>query len=247
MKIRTLIVEDEPLARRTLRDFASEDSALEIVDEAVNGRQAVRMIDELQPDLILLDIQLPELSGLEVLNRVEHESAVVFTTAYDSYAVSAFELGALDYLLKPFGRERFHIAVQRAIERLGDVSGLAPLRERARAALGGERTLTRLFIRHAGKVVPVRIEDVTRLQADGDYVRVVTGGRSYLVELTMSEFEHRLNPAQFLRVHRSHVVNADQILSIEPYGARRFLLKMRDGSEVLASRSGSERIRELIL
>lgn len=242
-----LIVEDEPLARRTLRDFSSEDSSLEIIGEAVNGREAVRMIDELKPDLVLMDIQMPELSGLEVLDRVEHEPAVIFTTAYSGYAVSAFELGALDYLLKPFGRERFRTAVQRARERLSDSTGLTPVRERARATLDSERVLTRLFIRHAGKIFPIRIEDVTRLQADGDYVRVITGGHAYLVELTMSEFERRLDPARFLRVHRSHVVNTDHIASMEAYDARRLLLRMRDGSEVLASRAGSERIQELIL
>lgn len=247
MRVRTLIVEDEPLARRSLRDLSSEDSSLEIIGEAVNGREAVRMIDELRPDLVLLDIQMPELSGLEVLDRVEHAPAVIFTTAYDAYAVSAFELGALDYLLKPFGRERFRTAVRRARERLGDSANIAPMRERARAAFEGVRVLTRLFIRHGGKIIPVPTEDVTRLQADGDYVRVITGGRAYLVELTMSEFERRLDPARFLRVHRSHIVNTDHIASMEAYDARRLLLRMRDGSEVLASRAGSERIQELIL
>lgn len=247
MRARTLIVEDEPLARGTLRDFASENGALESVGEAVNGREAVRLIDELKPDLVFLDIQMPEISGLEVLDRVEHEPAVIFTTAYDRYAVSAFELGVLDYLLKPFGRDRFHTAVQRAVERLGISRDITPVRERARAMLGSERVLTRLFIRHGGKILPVRVDDVIRLQADGDYVRVITGGRAYLVELTMAEFERRLDPGRFFRVHRSHLVNADYIASMEPYDARRLLLKMRDGSEVLASRAGSDRIHGLTL
>ena len=288
MAVRTLIAEDEPLARETLRAFVSETGWLSLVGEATDGRTAARLIDELRPDLVLLDVQMPELSGVEALMRARHEPAVVFTTAHDSYAVAAFELGALDYLLKPFGRERFNRAMERVRARLAasgkdDVSndrpadmsddqsaassavagasdtpaadepaasargagGVPSARERAASALACDGPLTRLFVRERGRIVHLRVEDVSRFEADDDYARVHAAGRTHLLHLALGEIERRLDPARFLRVHRSHLVNLDHVQSIEPSG-RQLLLRMRDGSEVLASRSGSQLLRELI-
>jgi two-component system LytT family response regulator len=248
MAIRTVIVEDEPLARQTLREFAAELDWLEVVGEAADGRMAVTMIDELKPDLVFMDVQMPELSGLQVLERVRHEPWVVFTTAFERHAVAAFELEALDYLLKPFGRDRFRRAAERARQRMDEAPGEASLRERARGVEGRSvAPLDRIFVRHAGHIVPVRMEAVSRMEADGDYVRLFANGHSYLVDVPLSEIERRLDPACFLRVHRSHVVNVAHVNSMEAYDARRLLVRMRDGSEVVASRSGSQQLQTLVL
>jgi two-component system LytT family response regulator len=249
MAIRTLIVEDEPLARQTLRDFAADLPWLQILGEAADGGSAVRMIDDLRPDLVFMDVQMPVLSGLQVLERIEHRPAVVFTTAFDRHAVTAFELEALDYLLKPFGRERFRQAVERVRQHLAEHGDATNEYERARSALAerGAAPLERMFVRHGARIVPVRMEQVSRIEADDDYVRLHVGGTAYLVEIALSELARRLDPARFLRIHRSHVINVGQVASMEPYDARRLLVRMQDGAEVIASRSGSRQLQALII
>jgi two-component system, LytTR family, response regulator len=251
--IRALVIEDEPLARRQLRELATGVPWLSCVGEVGDGAAAVRAIDELRPDLVFLDIRMPELSGLEVLERTEHEPAVIFTTAFDQYAVAAFELGALDYLLKPFGRERFLAAVERARRTLGaarpdegdsDSSTLA----RARAALGTSAgPAERIFVRDHGRIVPIPVRDIERLEAEDDYVAVHARGRRFLVYLPLGEFERRLDPERFLRVHRSHVVNLDFVTALVPFDAARLQVEMRDGTKLMASRARSRELRHLAI
>jgi two-component system, LytTR family, response regulator len=246
-RTRALVVEDEPIARRQLRELLADVAWLEVVGEASDGRQAVTMIDALRPELVFLDIELPELSGLDVLRRVSHLPAVVFTTAYDRYAVAAFELEAVDYLLKPFGRERLGAAVERVRRTLVQHAGDAPSAERARAALDRTGPLTRIFVRERDRIVPVQVADIERLEAEDDYVAVVTRGRRHLVYLGMNEFEARLEPGRFLRVHRSHIVNLDHVRALVPYDATRLQVEMKDGTAILASRARSKELRHLVL
>ena len=253
--IRALVIEDEPLARQTIRDFLAGEDWLELVGEASDGPTAVRLIDELRPDLVFLDVQMPGLTGLQVMERARHDPEIIFTTAYDSYAVPAFELGALDYLLKPFGRERFRHTLARVRSRMSVETeeaspvapkSAAPARKRLSTAMNAGVPLERLFVRDRERVVPLRAAEITRLEAEDDYVSVHAAGKSYLVHLTLNEFAARLDPSRFRRVHRSHVVNIDHVLSIESFD-RRLLLKMRDGSEVLSSRAGAQQLRDLIV
>src|SRR5687768_6605224 len=257
-KIRALIVEDEPLARRTLREFLAEVPWLECVGEAETGTRAVEMIDALTPDLVLLDIEMPELNGLQVLDRIAHEPAVIFTTAYDRYAVSAFELEALDYLLKPFGRERCLAALERARRALpgtGDsaepaaatATAVSSLVERARHVLSEPGPLTRLFVRDRDRIVPVATAEIERLEAADDYVDVHTKARSYLVYLTLNDFERRLDPERFIRVHRAHIVNLDFVKQLVPFDGSRMQIEMRDGTKILASRARSKELRQLAI
>ncbi len=253
MAVRALIVEDEALSRCMLRDFAVDVGWLHIIGEAADGRVALEMIDGLQPDLILLDIQLPNLTGLQILERVRYEPAIVFTTAYDRYAIAAFELEALDYLLKPFGRARFHQAMERVRQRLTgkrEPAKLPSVRERVALALRQQKTfepLQRMFVRDTrGKIIHLRIDDVSRFVAADDYVAVHANKASYLVHLSLNDLEQRLDRRQFRRVHRSTIVNLDHVVSCEPI-ERRLLLKLRDGSEVSTSRAGSQSLQDLIV
>jgi len=251
--IRALIVEDEPLARRTLREIIADVPWLECVGEAETGPRAVQMIDTLTPDLVFLDIEMPELNGLQVLDRISHEPAVIFTTAYDRYAVSAFELEALDYLLKPFGRERCLAALERARRMIpvngrggpGEASSAPPLVERARSVMADSGPLTRLFVRDRERIVPVAAAEIERLEAADDYVEVRTKSRSYLVYLTLNDFERRLDPERFIRVHRAHIVNLDFVKQLVPFDGSRMQVEMRDGTKILASRARSKELRQL--
>lgn len=238
-----LIVEDEPLARRRLGELIRGVSWLECVGEATNGRAAIAAIDELQPDLVFLDIRLPGVSGIDVLSRIRHTPSVIFTTAHDQFAVTAFELGAIDYLLKPFGRERFGRALDRARPQLERQAG-GDTGERAREVLA-QGPVPRLFVREAGRIVPIRVAAVEWLQACDDYVLVHTAGRRFRLNLPLSDLEQRLDPYVFVRVHRSHVVNMDHVASWKPYDGSRFQITLRSGTTLLASRQRSRMLREL--
>ena len=246
MATRAVIIEDEPFARQTLKEFLAETEWVELVGEADNGADAVRLIRDLRPQLVFLDVQMPGPSGLHVLEQIDYEPAVIFTTAHDEYAVRAFEFGAIDYLLKPFGRARFRKSLDRARARLESVKspvGHPTLRERRESAQAEK--LTRLFVRDRERILPLAVGDISRLEAADDYVIVHANGRTFLVGVTLNEFERRLPSDRFRRVHRSHIINLDCVISIEPFD-RRLLIKMRDGSEVLASRAASQSLRDLI-
>jgi two-component system LytT family response regulator len=247
MKTRTVIVEDEPIARAQLRDLVSGVEWIHCVGEAADGLTAVSVIESTRPDLVFLDIEMPELDGLGVLRRITCDPAVVFTTAYDKFAVAAFELEAIDYLLKPFGRDRLYAAldrVKRAVRGDGDI----PVSHRAHEAIEQrDRWLTRIFVRDRGRLVPIAAADIERLEADDDYVAVHSRGRRYLVYLGMNEFEARLDPDRFRRIHRSHIVNLDHVASLTPAEGMRYEIVMRDGSKILASRTRSRELRGLAL
>jgi two-component system LytT family response regulator len=263
--VRVLVVEDEPLARARLCELLAEVPWLACIGEAADGVSAIARIDALRPDLVLLDVQLPECSGLEVLERSSHEPAVIFTTAYDRYAVAAFEFEALDYLLKPFGRERLNAALERARRMLpgraaadadsgastqapdAPPAPVPPMRDRARSALAGTGPITRLLVRDRGRLVPVQLREVERLEAEDDYVALHVAGRRYLVEVSLGEFEARLDAQRFVRVHRAHIVNLDFVRQLVPFDGARLMVEMRDGAKILASRTRSRDLRELAI
>lgn len=240
MLIRTLIIEDEPLARQTLREFAAEIEWMKIIGEAADGKTAVDLIDALEPDLLFLDVQIPEISGIEVLNRIKHQPLVIFTTAYDKYAVSAFELEAADYLLKPFGKARFQAAAERIKHRFAENFSADVSRN-----FQPKEQLTRLFVRVRDSIVPLKTDEISRFEADDDYVKVFADNRFYLINQTLGELEMRLDSSRFCRVHRSAIVNLEYVARVEAQD-RRLLLILKDKTEILASRSGSQTLRKLI-
>lgn len=239
-----VLVDDEPLARERLRNLVTQVALVEIIGEAGDGEAALRMIDELEPDLVLLDIEIPPPTGLELLGRLRHKPLVIFTTAFDRYAVTAFELGAVDYLLKPFDLERVRRALERAVNDLAHDQGPAEV-ERAREALAGRTPLARLYVREGDRTVPLAVEEITRFEARDDYVEVHGRERSYLLRMTLHDLEARLDPQRFIRIHRSHIVGLDQVKAFQPYDARRIVVELHDGTHITASRSGSQLIRSL--
>jgi two-component system LytT family response regulator len=243
--IRTVLVEDEPLARDMLRSFIALRSDIDLVGEAGDGLAGIQIVNELSPDLLLLDISLPECSGLDLLHTINRSPAVIFTTAFDSYALAAFELGAFDYLLKPFSYERFNAAIERVAARCRSNESEPSVGERIANTLG-VRYLEQFFVRHLGMTLPIRVEDIVRLEADDDYTAVHLAGKRYLVHIAIRDMEMRLNPKYFLRVHRSSIVNLLHVRSASQ-SERRFTLSMSDGSKVSSSRSHAQAIRELHL
>ncbi len=242
---RALICEDEPLGIRAIREYLQGVTWIEIVGEARDGGEALRLIHKLEPDLVFLDVRMPGMSGIEVLEAVEHRPAVVFTTAFDEYAIAAFDLGAVDYLVKPFGRDRLIRTLDRVRVRLAG-EGRSPGGSGAsgRAAVGSHTD--RIFARRKGAMVPVAVADIVRLEAIDGGVSVITASGVFDLDATLGEVAARLDPDDFLRVHRAHVVNLGHLQSVRRYDARRLELLLDDGVSVIASRTGSQLLREVM-
>jgi len=241
--ISVVIVDDEPLARQKLRRLFEADLTFQVVGEAGDGEGAIRVLATMKPALVCLDIRMPGLSGLDVLRRADpRPTAVIFTTAYDQYAVSAFELAAVDYLLKPFSRDRFLAAVERARVWIAAAQG-EPASERLREVTE-PGYLTRLFVRERGAVRPIRTSAVQHLESNDDYVTVHAAAERFDMQITMAELEGRLDPASFLRIHRRFIVNMDHVTSIVPVDGSRFEVKLRDGTALTVSRQRSRILRE---
>lgn len=243
-RVTAVIADDEPLARRRLHELLGEVPWISLIGEAADGVDAVRLIDQLRPDLIFLDVMMPGLSGLEVLSHIQHHPTVVFTTAYDRFAVAAFEARALDYILKPFGRRRFASALERIRESVdSNAAADTPSVERAREALGPSAPLSWLFVRERGRVTPVNVATVARFEGSDDYVTIHTGDRQLLANLKMSDLETMLPPS-FLRIHRSHIVNLEMVETFRADDTGRFTVVMRDGTRLAVSRDRAKWLRE---
>ena len=246
MRPTAVLVEDEPLAREKLRGLLQELDLVQLVGEAATAAEAIGLIDALTPDILFLDIEMPGMTGVDLLDEIEHEPAVIFTTAHADYAVTAFELAAVDYLLKPFGLARLREAVERAIRSSGGEEAAAGAGRRTRDAMARDRPLRRVFVRQRGSIVPLPVDDIERLEAEGDYVALYAGGQRHLIRSTLRDMEERLSPDHFLRIHRSHLVNLNHVRALEPYDGSRFAVVMRDGTRIVASRAHSSTLRELI-
>lgn len=251
-RIRTLIVDDEPLAREGVRLHLEEHPDFEVIGECGSGEEAVKRIESDTPDLVFLDVQMPGLDGfgvLESLNNVERLPAVVFITAYDQFALRAFEAHALDYLLKPLESERFGKALDRVRTQLQNRSQV-PMDERLRnllASLGArESYLERMVARTNGKIIILRVDDIDWIEAAANYVRVHIGQKQYLVRETMTNLESRLDPERFLRIHRSIIVRKDRIKELEPLFQGDYSLVLNDGTRLTSSRGYRDRIQQFL-
>ena len=243
-KIRAVIVDDEELARKVLLEFLARHSEIELVAECANGFEAVKAVTELNPDLIFLDIQMPKLNGFEVLELIGTDRAIVFVTAYDEYALRAFEIHAVDYLLKPFSAERFETALQRVKQRLG---GKLPVpTELATSARPPAQYLERLVVRDGTRVYVIPVAKLDFAEAQDDYVALSTDGKKHLKQQTISSLETALDPQRFLRIHRSYIVNLERVTKIEPYSKDNYVVVLGSGQQLPVSRSGYARLRAFL-
>lgn len=255
--LRVIIVDDESLARQVLREHLTVRGDVEIIAECANGFEAVKAISELQPDLILLDVQMPKLDGFEVLELVGRSVPVVFCTAYDEFAVRAFEVHAVDYLLKPFSEERVGQAIERAKERLGQSSDhdqeqpsvplAIPTGDRLRAEVRRDSgPAERVLIRDGSRVHVLPVGEIDFVQAQDDYVCFHVSGKEFLKEQPLAEVEATLDPARFVRVHRSYLLNVDRLARVEPLTKDSRIAILKDGRRLPLSRAGYQRLNALL-
>lgn len=242
--IRALIVDDEDLGRHVIRDLLKTHPEIEIAAECANGFEAVKAFAEHKPGLIFLDVQMPKLTGFDVLELIGTDVSVIFTTAYDQYAMRAFEVHAVDYLLKPIGRERFEEALERAKSRLGEKMP-AP-QELASAARPPQQFLERLVVRDGTRVTLIPVAKLDYVEAQDDYVALATQGKKHLKQQTIASLESCLAPDSFVRVHRSYIVNLERVIRIEPYGKDSRLAILIDGTRLPVSRAGYARLKSLL-
>ena len=249
--IRALVIDDEPLAREMIREMLEGESEVEIIGECANGREAVEAIRSMRPDLIFLDIQMPELGGFEVLEALKTEEVpyIIFATAYDQYAVRAFEVHALDYLLKPFDRERFEASWKRAKAFIRD--GRFNARDQHILALlqelkAGPRFLERLVIKTEGRVFFLDVDEICCIESEGNYVRVHNGRKTYLLRETISGLESQLDPKKFLRIHRSSIVRIDKIKELQPWFHGEYHVVLENGKQLTLSRNYRANLQEAV-
>jgi two-component system LytT family response regulator len=246
--LRVVVVDDEPPARAVLREYLRRHPGVEIVAECGNGFDAVKAVTELSPDLLFLDVQMPKLDGFEVLELLGREVPVIFVTAYDQYAIRAFEVHAVDYLLKPFGEERFSEALDRARERLlvrgaSDAIDVEALVGSARPRQG---PLERVLIRNGAQVHVIPVERLDYVEAQDDYVCFKADGKQYLKDQTLAAVEASLDPARFVRIHRSYLLNIERIARVELYAKDSRIAILRDGTKLPVSRAGYARLAKLL-
>jgi two-component system LytT family response regulator len=247
--IRAVIVDDEELARHLLKEYLTQAGGVEVIAECANGFEAVKTIAERKPDLVFLDVQMPKLDGFEVLELIDPSVAVIYVTAYDQYAMKAFDAHAVDYLLKPFSADRFKKALERARQRLGEPAPAKPriaATELSAAARPPEQRLERIVVKDGAKVHIIPLEKLDYVEAQDDYVALRSEKKNYLKQQTISSVEAQLDPKKFVRIHRSYIVNLERIARIEPYTKDSRVAVLNDGTQLPVSRSGHARLKELL-
>jgi two-component system LytT family response regulator len=245
--LRAVIVDDEELARQLLCEQLKEAGGVEIVAECANGFEAVKAVTESRPDVLFLDIQMPKLDGFEVLELIDPPPAVIFVTAYDQYALKAFDAHAVDYLLKPFALDRLRTALDRAHALLRDPQPRAfQAAELAAAARAPGQSLERIVVKDGARVHIIPMAKLDYAEAQDDYVGLHSEKKTYLKQQTISSLEEQLDPRRFVRIHRSYIVNLERIARIEPYTKDSRVAVLQDGSQLPVSRSGHARLKELL-
>jgi two-component system, LytTR family, response regulator len=246
--IRAVIVDDEELARQVLREFLARRPEIELIAECANGFEAVKTVAERKPDLVFLDIQMPKLDGFEVLELIGQDTTVIFVTAHDNYAIRAFEVHAVDYLLKPVAEARFNAALERAKERLSGKPQQAQVSasELAASARPAAQYLDRIPVRDGARVTIIPVAKLDYAEAQDDYVALASEGKKHLKQQTIASLEAALDPARFLRIHRSYIVNLERVVRVEPYAKDSHVAILTDGTQLPVSRAGYARLRELL-
>jgi two-component system LytT family response regulator len=244
--IRVLIIDDEPLARMVVKEYLQAFSQIEIVQECNDGFEGLKAIQQHQPDLVFLDVQMPKINGFEMLELVEQAPAVIFTTAFDEYAIKAFETHAVDYLLKPFSKDRFHKAIEKYLANASTTSKAKQTEDLLETAAQSPAQHERIVVKTGTKVKIIPVQDVEYLAADDDYVSVYTAEGSFLKNKTMNFFEQTLDPRQFVRVHRSYMIAIQQITRIDPYEKDAHLAILKSGAKIPVSKTGYGKLKQVL-
>ncbi len=245
MKIKALIVEDEELGRKILREYLKSFPEIEVAGEYADGFSGLRAIREQKPGLVFLDVQMPKLTGFEMLELLDEMPCIIFTTAYDHYALRAFEINAVDYLLKPFSEERFREAVEKAIDRLKTDKrvGYAGLKEHVDKTTG---TISRVVVKTKGEIRVIPVPEIIFLEAQDDYVMIYANSGNYLKQKTMKYFDDHLPKDEFVRVHRSYIIRTDKIIRLEPYGKNSWMVVLKGSYKVPVSRPGYTLLKRVL-
>ena len=243
--IRTIIVDDEEPARLVLREFLSAHEEVKIVAECSNGFDAVKAITESKPDLVILDIQMPKLNGFEVLELVDQPPSIIFATAYNQYAVKAFEVHAVDYLLKPFSKERLAEALDHAKKQIKKNISI-PIQDIASSAGMKPSPLERVLVKDGSKVHVIPVDKIDYIEAQDDYVAIKSDGKTHLKQERMAELEKELDTSKFVRVHRSYILNLERIARIELYAKDSRMAILKDGTKLLISRAGYDKLKTML-
>ena len=242
--MKAIIVEDEEPARDLLKKFLEPYSDIELIGEYIDGFEGAKAINRLKPDLVFLDIQLPRINGIEVIEILDYSPMIVFTTAYDEYAIKAFEKNALDYLMKPFSRERFSQAIDKVRIRLSSQSKEKLSYQQLTENFSGESFLDRIVVKSNQTINVIPIEDIIYIEAQDDYVMIHTSSSRYMKKQTMKFFEDRLDPNQFIRIHRSFIANVLHINKLEPYEKDAYLAVLKSGVKLKVSNTGYKALKE---
>lgn len=248
MKYRAIIIEDEEPARDLIKTFLKKHEEIELIAEYGDGFNGVKAVNELKPDLLFLDIQLPKLTGFEILELIEHKPVVIFSTAYDQFALKAFEMNAIDYILKPYPAERFDKAVQKAIEKLSQPSTIVNENEKVDHVLKSADELTgiidRVVVKTGTKIKVVPVDKINYIEAQDDYVMLYCDESKHLKEKTMKYFETHLDPETFIRVHRSYIVNVNQIVQLEHFTKENYIVILKNGAKLRVSDTGYKNLKK---
>jgi two-component system LytT family response regulator len=242
---RALIIDDEPLARMVVREYLQDFSQIEVIQECNDGFEGLKAIQQYQPDLIFLDVQMPKINGFEMLELVDQSPAVIFTTAFDEYAIKAFEAHAVDYLLKPFNKDRFNKAVEKYLAQAPGAASAKKTEEVLETA-NSPAQHERIVVKTGTKVKIIPVQDVQYLAADDDYVSVYTAEGSFLKNKTMNFFEQMLDPRYFVRVHRSYMIAIQQITRIDPYEKDAHLAILKSGAKIPVSKTGYVKLKQVL-
>lgn len=242
--IKAILVDDEPLARSIVHEYLQNYPQIEIVQECSDGFEGIKAIMQFKPDLLFLDIQMPKINGFEMLELIEEPPAVIFTTAFDEYAIKAFENNAMDYLLKPFGKERFDKAIQKFLEN-NKAAGQSVQKVLESAAVSPQQS-QRVVVKTGGKIKIIPVHEIIFLEAADDYVKIHTAKESFLKNKTMGYFENVLDHHLFVRTHRSYIINIQQITRIEPYEKDSHLAILKSGDRIPVSKNGYMKLKEVL-
>nr|WP_294791393.1 LytTR family transcriptional regulator DNA-binding domain-containing protein [uncultured Mucilaginibacter sp.] len=244
---RALLIDDEPLARMVVREYLQDFGQIEVLQECGDGFEGLKAIQQHKPDLVFLDVQMPKINGFEMLELVDDAPAIIFTTAFDEYAIKAFEAHAVDYLLKPFSKERFAKAIEKYLGQASSTNVVPKQTENLlETASHSPQQHERIVVKTGTKVKIIPVADVQYLQADDDYVSVFTQEGSYLKNKTMSFFEQTLDPRHFVRVHRSYILSVQEITRIDPYEKDSHLAILKSGAKIPVSKTGYAKLKQVL-